>query len=572
MGWNKLILRRLTTLVFALSIVFAVVDLLVVSESNAQVDSSFRAGSQAVQAAAYRFGTDATSLQGSQTSSETFAPITQAAPPSPNQNNPGLIRYGRMVSTGIRRQQNSILNKPRQQSSTDDPNNTQQLPDPFGEKQQTPADQGNLIRPVVPQNGTIQRAPKQSTGQLPDDVFKDPFKNENRIRPKAPVVIPGEMQQLPNEYDLPDQPDSPLQDDPRTRIPRPRKSKLDSSIDYKPGRGFSTLPSQSNVYQPPGSYPSQAYPVQNDGIYFVPAYEPIPGLQTPQFAPPTTIQPEPPVPHFMPSQQQQWAPHQNEVPFNGHDWQYENSNQPQTVYTDVVAPQNNNCGQGPVSSVRRGLLGKIKSDLHQNWGIGDFDPSSCFNQGCLPAFYFGFQGTANDAFDLRSDQGSELITSGGTAFMFSLGRMNGNNLRTEAELSFRSNDVSSFASLTNSFDYQGQVQTFSGMANAYWEFTNFPAMRIKPYIGGGIGFTSLSTTIQDVGGISLTGNENNSSSSFAYQWMAGLSYKLSHSLDLFGEYRFLDMDSFQIRSANINLSGDYGYSASSVGMGLRWKF
>ena len=242
-----------------------------------------------------------------------------------------------------------------------------------------------------------------------------------------------------------------------------------------------------------------------------------------------------------------------------------------------------------MTHVRRGLWTKIQKDLKRDWGFGDYQScldagncngcssdcglscGSCCDTEC-PVFYIGFQGAWNDVFDVANDQGSELELDDGSAFFFSLGRMNGRNLRTEIELSFRSNDISALLTPDAELPATGQLQTFSGMANLYWEFVNFPTGRLKPYIGGGVGFLSVSSDLRLTSDQSPVDDSTASTSSFAYQWMAGVNYKVSNHLDLYGEYRFVDAESFGISSDRDDLSGNFGYSANSVGGGLRWKF
>jgi opacity protein-like surface antigen len=571
MGSNRFIFaawkKRLLLPGFALAAAFFM-------PASSQAQSST---ARIIQPVAYRFGSDQIPFP-----AEPGENAYQASPQLPNTrprfkpaiDRPGLIRRGRMVSSAIIRQE-KVIDAQENRS-----NSAQIIQDPFGENQQTPKPPVNQFRPVVPPKINVQEGTFQESGKLPPDVFEDPFKNENRPGDKSVPTGPNLTQPANNkqgnnqDVDPPEpKPAQPQETAPAP--PRPRKSKLDNGIDYQTRRGYNSLPSRSNVYQPPGSQPAQPFVDPGEaGVYFVPAYEPIPGLQAPHVAPPTNMYPEnysanppsyhPPVPQGQPSYDGQWQPHLHQ-PIQ---------TPPQTVYSEVVPAPAARDPQGPVAAVRHGLLGKIKSDLQQNWGIGDFSrQDSAYNSiANAPAFYFGFQGAGAVSTDFDNGSGSVLNASGGTAFMFALGRLNGKNLRTEAELSFRNNDVTSFSTPGMEFDFDGQLQTFSGMANAYWEFSNFPSDRIKPYIGAGVGFTSLTATLRDASGGSLLNTDRNSDSSFAYQWMAGLNFRAGDNLDFFGEYRFHDMESFQIRSFDRALSGDYGYSASSVGVGLRWKF
>lgn len=560
MGSNNLIFALWTKRLFLWSSIAGVTGFLASTDAQAQ---SVRA--KIIQPAAYRLATDQTPIPqgGAESAYRSPAYFPGAGiDPALQMHRPGLIRQGRMVSAKIRRQEKII------DAKFDDTKPAQKVQDPFGEKQQTPKPPLNQFRPIVPQTNKETKGSAQNQGGLPQDVFKDPFKNENRPQLNNPKsVLPAE----PNENAQPDGPEQTPPPEIEQPSARRRKSKLDSDIDYQSRRGYDSMPSRSNVYQAPDSQPVPAYPeVVEEGIYFVPAYEPIPGLQSPNVAPPLALYPDQYSP--APPSYHQPVPQNPPPPIYADQWAGRSHQTPPAVYSNVVAPVERYKGQGPVASVRRGLLEKIKSDLHRNWGVGDFDQCACPNSGHGPAFYFGFQGAGIATLDIGSDNNGELVTDGGTAFMFSLGRINGNNLRTEAELSFRSSDVNSFLSSGDEFEYSGQLQAFSGMANAYWEFTSFPSERIKPYVGAGVGFTSLTTTLEDSDGSSLLSTEKNSDSSFAYQWMAGLNYKVNNNLDLFSEYRFLDMDRFQIRSTQSTLTGDYGYSASSIGLGLRWKF
>ena len=488
---------------------------------------------------------------------------------------------------------------------------------------------GDQPIPTIPRNDDTPQQPvprnpetqQRQNGELPGDVFRDPFENENRGQPR------GSQEEIPNDF-LPDVPEDPEKQEPSEEpngqdgrnpfVPKPNR---DDEIDYQPGRTYDQTKRKSNVYRAPGS---DDVLESGNGIYFVPAYDPIPGTRQPTIAPPALMDP-----HYGSPQQPPWPGQYagpNQQPSYGHpqyhpqyqnphpQYQYPQYQQPpaqyghpqnygpapamqpgQQVYTPVVQPPAQMvCDNRPpaiMTTARRGLLGKVMGDLKNDIGFGDYQ--SCQNagncSGCdsscssscggacgrgstCPVFYFGFQAAANDTFDVQNDTGSELVLDNGTAFFFNLGRMNGRNLRTEIELSFRNNDVSSLLTPTGELPVTGQLQTFSGMANAYWEFVNSPTGRFKPYFGGGVGFLSATADLALASDPTLGANDPDSSSSFAYQWMAGVNFKVSNHLDLFGEYRFTDAESFGIPSDRDDLSGDFGYSASSVGGGFRWKF
>ena len=543
-------------------------------------------------------------------------------PPAKQQataNRRALVGRGRMVSAGFP-QEPGVLGDPPQKPSRTVLQRQDKPQDFFGGDQPVPTIPRNDTAPIpAPQTPG---AKQLQDGELPPDIFRNPFDRERQPTPDDKTVeIPGQL--LPpddpeKEGDTPRDPDQ--QEVPNPFLPQENKNN-DSPIDYQSGRGFNTTRSRSNVYRPPGSDITSR---PDDGVYFVPAYDPIPGTQQSTLAPPTTITPGhhawqqhawanqyAPQPQYQPPyppqyQQPQYHPPQYQQPpyqqppyppqYQRPQYQlppvpYAHPQPQQQVYTPVVEPPANVAlgSRGPMTPVRRGLFAKFQKDLKRDWGFGDYQScldagncngcssdcgsscGSCCDTKC-PVFYIGFQGAWNDAFDIANGRGSELELDDGSAFFFSLGRMNGRNLRTEIELSFRSNDISSLLTPDAELPATGQLQTFSGMANLYWEFVNFPTGRLKPYIGGGAGFMSVSSDLQLTSAPSPFDDSTTSTSSFAYQWMAGVNYKVSNHLDLYGEYRFVDAESFGISSDRDDLSGNFGYSANSVGGGLRWKF
>lgn len=187
------------------------------------------------------------------------------------------------------------------------------------------------------------------------------------------------------------------------------------------------------------------------------------------------------------------------------------------------------------------------------------------------AFYFAFQGGWSDLQNMIDGEGTELETESGSVFAFALGRINGRNLRTEVELSFRNNEISDRTSFGASTATSGDISSFSGMGNLYWEFVDFPGGRFRPYVGFGVGFASLEANLNDQFGSSILASEGGSDTSFAYQWMAGMNYRANPNMDLFVEYRFFEADSIVLTSTG-NISDKFNYQTNNVGIGLRWKF
>ena len=189
--------------------------------------------------------------------------------------------------------------------------------------------------------------------------------------------------------------------------------------------------------------------------------------------------------------------------------------------------------------------------------------SSCEAAFARP-FYVSIFGGGDYVGDLTSDDNQTFLdfdTGGGVGI--ALGKVQGNNLRTDLEFTYRN---SSFGSPSNHAvlgPIDGEVDSYSGMANAYWEFAAFPTTCWKPYFGGGIGFVFVDPTL----------NSNllvDSDSSFAYQWMVGLNYKFSYRTDLFVEYREFYANDVAIEAGGS--SSDIDFQTSNVFGGFRLKF
>ena len=211
--------------------------------------------------------------------------------------------------------------------------------------------------------------------------------------------------------------------------------------------------------------------------------------------------------------------------------------------------------------------------------IGDCD-DYCSNYASCYVSLFGGVSNLND-FITQDDNGRGIyFDDTGSIFGFSIGQVQGRNLRTELELSYRNIGVSGLRLEGDAGDeflaVNGDFGTFSGMLNAYWEFVDVRFEKVKPYIGAGVGFAIARPELLQANGVEAVIDNNDSS--FAYQLMAGLNYKASSTLDAFVEYRYFVADSFQLNteipliSGLGNGSGQFDYQSSNVIFGLRARF
>jgi opacity protein-like surface antigen len=113
-----------------------------------------------------------------------------------------------------------------------------------------------------------------------------------------------------------------------------------------------------------------------------------------------------------------------------------------------------------------------------------------------------------------------------------------------------------------SFDAGGKINKNDIMASVYWDV--LPFSRFTPYIGGGIGYTNLSTPSFNVGNY-YTGSNNKGL--FGWQAKAGLSYALAYNWDVYGEATFSGTGNPHFESVNFSSYKDIGAK-----LGFRYRF
>lgn len=396
-----------------------------------------------------------------------------------------------------------------------DPPKTQQpiLPGEMGGNQESP-----LSEPVLPNDATLEPAPTPAPVEAPNQT-EDPSQLTNPFDdPVPPALEPDYLQGRP--YSERYTPPAGIYRAPQQQMPQNQLPPIVPPDQAPPmfHPGYSQQPYQAPTYQPayqpiPGQQPYNAQPVQ-------PYNAPAAPIAT---APPATAP----------------APVANDV------------------YSPVVATSNQ-CGScGTACGGGCGLGG--------TGGLG--------NAGC-PNFYFSVFGGWNGLRDMNSLASGigEFQTDDGSIFGFALGRRNGRNLRTELEFSYRENNVTGFLSDSGVLtDLSGELNSYAGMANAYWEFVNFRNRLFKPYIGGGIGFISIDSDIRNANAVSILSSGVDNDTSLAYQYMLGMNYKAYRNVDLFVEYRYLKAESFRL-DTTVGSSGRYNFASDNVLFGMRWKF
>ncbi|MGE0095346.1 MAG: outer membrane protein [Alphaproteobacteria bacterium] len=165
--------------------------------------------------------------------------------------------------------------------------------------------------------------------------------------------------------------------------------------------------------------------------------------------------------------------------------------------------------------------------------------------------------------------GNSLETSFDTGYVFlgAGGYRFGNGFRAEGELGYRRSSADT--TQVNSgpeFNTEGSMSALSFMANGYYDFD--VGMKIKPYIGGGIGVARVSANDLRFNGSQLA---DDSDAVFAYQAIGGLGYDLTQNLTAFVEYRyFATLDP----TFNATSGGDYEsqFMSHNALLGVRYNF
>ena len=144
-------------------------------------------------------------------------------------------------------------------------------------------------------------------------------------------------------------------------------------------------------------------------------------------------------------------------------------------------------------------------------------------------------------------------------------------VRVELEGSYRASSVGEARAAGLTVEGDGEVSALSAMANVYFD----PAFQLgpfQPYIGAGAGISRFKAEEVEAVGIPGLGPVSASETGFAYQFMAGASWRLSEQATLTAGYRYFATPSIE---ATIDPLGDTeidGLALHSVEIGIRSRF
>ena len=163
---------------------------------------------------------------------------------------------------------------------------------------------------------------------------------------------------------------------------------------------------------------------------------------------------------------------------------------------------------------------------------------------------FQYEITGNELVGTSDETSYDL--EDGTAYTGALGVYVG-QARVELELGFRDADFESFDPQFLGFDLAGDLEYFTIMGNLFYDVpTDVPNLDL--YLGGGLGVAIVSgdadftppITVAVIGGpgSATTGRFDDTSQTFAYQFMGGLSYRIADNITVTGGYRFRRFSEF----------------------------
>lgn len=118
-----------------------------------------------------------------------------------------------------------------------------------------------------------------------------------------------------------------------------------------------------------------------------------------------------------------------------------------------------------------------------------------------------------------------------------------NPLRYEAEYTYIHANLSRFnANNIGQIDIDGETTASLAMANVYYDFPDMvPA--IQPYLGVGLGYAWIQSTLQSGGPDSSIGFNTGTDSVFAYQATAGFTYNFAECFAVDIAYRYIGTES-----------------------------
>jgi opacity protein-like surface antigen len=196
---------------------------------------------------------------------------------------------------------------------------------------------------------------------------------------------------------------------------------------------------------------------------------------------------------------------------------------------------------------------------HRSWNKGSVTQDK--------GFYIGASGGLNLLNDSSLDSTVTLDVKYGTGLTFGgvLGYDFG-MVRLDAEVTYRDNDIDQIG-----FPADGSTSALSYMVNGYFDIPTH--MIIKPYVGGGIGYATVSIDNANIPGIPPfpAPIADDSDSVLAYQLSAGIGFEISRATTLSLGYRYFATDDPEMIDAS-GAAFSTQYQSHEFTLGVRFLF
>jgi len=151
------------------------------------------------------------------------------------------------------------------------------------------------------------------------------------------------------------------------------------------------------------------------------------------------------------------------------------------------------------------------------------------------------------------------------AFGLEVGYRLNENIRLEADFSYKKSDVDTVGGVAQSGT--NTVAAYGFMANGYYDITQ-AKLPVTPFIGAGIGlvYGKISTSTSEADG----GLGDKSSTQFGYQLTVGLAYAINPQATIFGLYRYQGSSDFSFTVQSTKVTATYG--SHNILAGLNYSF
>jgi opacity protein-like surface antigen len=145
-----------------------------------------------------------------------------------------------------------------------------------------------------------------------------------------------------------------------------------------------------------------------------------------------------------------------------------------------------------------------------------------------------------------------------------------NELRVEANVSYRNPDIDSVTISGTTLDGAGDVGALTGMINAYYD-ANL-GLPVRPFVGAGIGIARVNIDSDPSAVLRVDDDDT----AFAWNLMAGVSYDVTNQVTVSAGYRYLHIGDLEFNASISGLgSGTLeakGFASHEVLVGVRYNF